>query len=387
MVKNDNKRYLLEVLAFNPSRNDGKSDPLEFENWVNDTDKLFDAVGCPEELKVGIAAYILIGQVDLWWGMIKNNLDPDFEWEGFKELFQEKFYPTSLQQQKEEEFLSLKLGRMSIIEYAAKFNQLSRFAPYLVNDETRRMRPFKQGLSWRYMETLSVMMFNSFQEMYEKALKESKLLGKKKELASTAGRSPRLRRRLPSTTVDRRRPPLANAQRLGPTSSAFVGRRRPPWQTPVVHRRKKFDGEPNAPNSRHQRQSTTTPQSPTKVGHRRPKTRTPARNRRGADRRRQKPSAQHWQKVAGRSLAPPPVTPATIVGHRWLKFFVSPTGRGRFTTFGSRAESTTPADRWREAERPSVAVVDDIPPSRAEVLAPRSTTTVGRRRKKPGAHR
>ena len=47
---------------------------------------------------------------------------------------------------KEREFLSLKQGSLSIMEYAIKFNELSRFTLHQVNTEERRMDHFEQGL-------------------------------------------------------------------------------------------------------------------------------------------------------------------------------------------------------------------------------------------------
>ena len=47
---------------------------------------------------------------------------------------------------KEREFLNLKEGSLSIMEYATKFNELSRFAPHQVDIEERRMDHFEQGL-------------------------------------------------------------------------------------------------------------------------------------------------------------------------------------------------------------------------------------------------
>jgi len=40
----------------------------------------------------------------------------------------------------------LKQGEMSMMEYAVKFNELSRFAPNHVATEEMRMNRFKQGL-------------------------------------------------------------------------------------------------------------------------------------------------------------------------------------------------------------------------------------------------
>jgi len=49
-------------------------------------------------------------------------------WERFIELLDNKYYPRDVQRMKEREFLNLKQGRMTVMEYAARFNELSRFS-------------------------------------------------------------------------------------------------------------------------------------------------------------------------------------------------------------------------------------------------------------------
>ena len=49
-------------------------------------------------------------------------------WEEFRELFMGKFFPASTQHAKAQEFLKLKQGTMIVLEYVAKFIELTRFA-------------------------------------------------------------------------------------------------------------------------------------------------------------------------------------------------------------------------------------------------------------------
>ena len=54
-----------------------------------------------------------------------------------------KCYPKDANRAKEREFLSLKQGDMSVMEYAAKFNQLTCFAPYQVATEEVKIGHFE----------------------------------------------------------------------------------------------------------------------------------------------------------------------------------------------------------------------------------------------------
>jgi len=57
-----------------------------------------------------------------------------------------KYYPKDSKSAKEQEFLSLEQGGMSVMEYAAKFDELSFFATNQVATEDMKMDRFEQGL-------------------------------------------------------------------------------------------------------------------------------------------------------------------------------------------------------------------------------------------------
>ncbi|XP_022871065.1 uncharacterized protein LOC111390277 [Olea europaea var. sylvestris] len=67
-------------------------------------------------------------------------------WERFKELLEEEFFPTAIKDQKEMEFLRLQQGTMTLVEYERKFEELSRFAPHLVDMEEKWARRLEHGL-------------------------------------------------------------------------------------------------------------------------------------------------------------------------------------------------------------------------------------------------
>ena len=68
----------------------------------------------------------------------KGEEDP-ITWEGKKELMDNKYYPRDAQRMKKREFLGLKQGNLNVMEYANKFNELSRFFGHQVATEERRI--------------------------------------------------------------------------------------------------------------------------------------------------------------------------------------------------------------------------------------------------------
>ncbi|CAA2959117.1 Hypothetical predicted protein, partial [Olea europaea subsp. europaea] len=69
----------------------------------------------------------------------------------FKELVEEKFFPIAVRDQKEMEFLRLQQGTMTLVEYERKFEELSRFAPHLVDTKEKRARRFERGFNLIFM--------------------------------------------------------------------------------------------------------------------------------------------------------------------------------------------------------------------------------------------
>lgn len=67
-------------------------------------------------------------------------------WDTFERLFYENYFPQSIRGQKVREFMELKQGDMSVHQYAIRFEELSRFTPFLVVDETIKALKFKRGL-------------------------------------------------------------------------------------------------------------------------------------------------------------------------------------------------------------------------------------------------
>ncbi|KAL0535932.1 hypothetical protein IC582_024862 [Cucumis melo] len=67
-------------------------------------------------------------------------------WQQFKESFYAKFFSASLRDAKRQEFLNLEQGDMTVEQYDAEFDMLSRFAPEMITAEAARADKFVRGL-------------------------------------------------------------------------------------------------------------------------------------------------------------------------------------------------------------------------------------------------
>ncbi|XP_061340226.1 uncharacterized protein LOC133286788 [Gastrolobium bilobum] len=91
---------------------------------------------CPNTLRVYFATYLLIREAEHWWTNTKRYFQSrgtEITWAIFKDAFLEKFFPQSIRNRKEIEFLELKQGNMTVGEYVAKFEELSRYSNYIQN--------------------------------------------------------------------------------------------------------------------------------------------------------------------------------------------------------------------------------------------------------------
>jgi len=88
---------------------------------------------CADANKVTFATFMLIEEAENWWRFTKQQLEDEgrqITWEVFKQNFLEKYFPEDLRRRKEVEFFNLHQGIMFVREYAAKFDELSKFCPY-----------------------------------------------------------------------------------------------------------------------------------------------------------------------------------------------------------------------------------------------------------------
>ncbi|XP_028072979.1 uncharacterized protein LOC114275183 [Camellia sinensis] len=119
-------------LKMKPSAFMGGIKLLKVETWLLEIEKLFEVFPCTETQKVLLATYTLKDEARRWWLLIRNT-NGNMTWARFNEIFYDKYFPQCFRDRKVSEFQKLKQCRMSVAEYEAKFIELARFAPYMVD--------------------------------------------------------------------------------------------------------------------------------------------------------------------------------------------------------------------------------------------------------------
>ncbi|KAK1606928.1 hypothetical protein QYE76_030601 [Lolium multiflorum] len=118
-------------------------EPMDAEDWLMDTERKLNTVGC-------------------------NDLEKVFTWEEFKRKFRESNVPESIVELKRREFESLEQKDKAILTYV--FSKLSRYAVEEVNTEDKKKKRFLRGLSPQFKVQLRMMRATEFQELVDAAI-------------------------------------------------------------------------------------------------------------------------------------------------------------------------------------------------------------------------
>ncbi|RZC78037.1 hypothetical protein C5167_002269 [Papaver somniferum] len=102
--------------------------------------KIFRATGpsCTEVFKQRLDTFQLIGDAHTWWTSASRGLDhATMKRTDFILMFDDKYFPQSVRNAKEREFLSFQQDNLSVMEYEIEYSRLSMFAPHLVDTEEK----------------------------------------------------------------------------------------------------------------------------------------------------------------------------------------------------------------------------------------------------------
>jgi len=174
---NDGMEMLIKFLKLKPPTFDGAPDPIQYEHWKRKIEGLFEVTECPANHKAKFAAHLFEKDAGFWPDAVKpKEGEQPLTWAEFKGLLDGKYYPKEVKWAEEQEFLNLRQGKMPVIEYKSKFNELSRFAPHQVANEEMKMERFERGLKFNLKTNMVALTFPKLQTMYQKAIKVERVI-------------------------------------------------------------------------------------------------------------------------------------------------------------------------------------------------------------------
>jgi len=128
------ERRLDRFMRNKPPNFKGRFNPEGALTWMEGMERIFRAMVTNDVQKVRLATHMLAEEAEYWWTSTKRRIEASGDaiaWVRFMNEFLRNYFPEDLRNKKEAEFLNLKQGSMSIAEYAAKYEELSRFCPYI----------------------------------------------------------------------------------------------------------------------------------------------------------------------------------------------------------------------------------------------------------------
>ncbi|XP_071923168.1 uncharacterized protein [Coffea arabica] len=145
-------------------------DPEVAERWLETMINIFAALNYTEERQVNFAVFQFEGPARVWWNVIRAKWEREWivwAWLNFVREFNEKYLPPIVQEKREDDFIRLRQGTLSVSEYETQFTKSSKFALELIATEQRRVRRFVQGLNVEIQEALAAAQINTFTEVLE----------------------------------------------------------------------------------------------------------------------------------------------------------------------------------------------------------------------------
>jgi hypothetical protein len=103
------------------------------------------------------AAQQLRGHASTWWGnyVAIQPAGHQVTWDEFKLAFREHYIPEGVLHMKQEEFMRLKQGGDTVMQYLNKFNHLSEYAIDQVNTDLKKRNCFMRGLNDRLQRKMA----------------------------------------------------------------------------------------------------------------------------------------------------------------------------------------------------------------------------------------
>ena len=115
------------------------------DHWFMQIEKVLEAMKITSDAtRIRLAEFQREGEAQVWWKWARTSRDLEaMTWAEFQELFMGKYFPEIA---KAQEFLELKQGAMTVMDYVIRFTELTRFVVDYVAIDMAKVRRFENGL-------------------------------------------------------------------------------------------------------------------------------------------------------------------------------------------------------------------------------------------------
>ena len=185
----------------------GGGDPMVADHWFMQIENVLEAMEITSDTtRIRLAAFQLEGEARVCWRWARTSRDLEvMTWAEFQELFMGKYFPETARHAKAQEFLELKQGVMTVMDYVDRFTELARFADDYVATDMTKVRRFENGLKlsiWarivglhlRDMDSMVGTVLTIEREMEDaRSTRDASVSGKRKDSQSSSSSGKRQR--------------------------------------------------------------------------------------------------------------------------------------------------------------------------------------------------
>ena len=193
--------------AHHPPTFIGGGDPMVANHWFMQIKNVLEAIEITSDTtRIRLAAFQLEGEAQVWWRWVRTSRYLEvMTWAEFQELFMGKYFSETARHAKAQEFLELKQGAMTVMDYVARFTELARFADDYVATDLAKVRRFENGLKLSIRARIVGLRLQDMDSMVRTALtiereiedarstRDASVSGKRKDIQSSSSSEKRQR--------------------------------------------------------------------------------------------------------------------------------------------------------------------------------------------------
>ena len=118
------------------------------DHWFMQVEKILEAMKITSDTtKIRSAAFQLEGEAQVWWNWAKTSWNLEaMTWAELYELFMGKYFLATARHANAQEFLEMRQGTMTVMEYVARFTKLARFSDNYVATDMAKDKRFENEL-------------------------------------------------------------------------------------------------------------------------------------------------------------------------------------------------------------------------------------------------
>ncbi|KAG6473428.1 hypothetical protein ZIOFF_067344 [Zingiber officinale] len=147
------------------------TDPIAAKGWIRSLETIFDFMQLTDADKVRCAIFMLWDDARVWWEGARLTVDLTIlTWADFKEVFYGKYFAVDNRTRLAREFLELRQGDMTVVEYVRRFERGRYFVPMITSQPVEELKHFTEGLRPAIRHDVRLSRVTTFREAVDQAL-------------------------------------------------------------------------------------------------------------------------------------------------------------------------------------------------------------------------